>query len=97
MNKIFDWKFKNLSAQLFPTPMEEPKKVIKALYLGSVQVNRASGMDVLNDAIDRLAGEKPQNEWEPVNVAVAPSTITISDLEVNEDNLGEGFNGALNY
>lgn len=62
--------------------MEEPKKVLKALYLGSLQVNKASGMDVLNDAIDRLVNEKPQNEWEPVNVAVAPSTITISDLEV---------------
>lgn len=57
--------------------------MIKALYLGSLQVARASGMDVLNDAIDRLVNEKPQNEWEPVNVAVAPSTITIFDFEVN--------------
>ncbi|XP_065207171.1 protein Fe65 homolog isoform X2 [Planococcus citri] len=68
-------------SQSFPTPMEEPKKVLKALYLGSLQVNKASGMDVLNDAIDCLVNKKPQNEWEPVNVAVAPSTITISDLE----------------
>lgn len=62
--------------------MEEPKKVIKALYLGAIQVGRASGMDVLNEAIDRLVHKKPQNEWEPVNVAVAPSTIIISDFEV---------------
>lgn len=67
--------------------MEEPKKVLKALYLGSLQVNKASGMDVLNEAIDRLVNEKPQNEWEPVNVAVAPSTITISDLEVSKESL----------
>ena len=39
-------------------------------------------MEVLNDAIDRLVNEKLQNEWEPVNVAVAPSTITISELDV---------------
>ncbi|KAK7601089.1 hypothetical protein V9T40_008530 [Parthenolecanium corni] len=64
-----------------PTPMEEPKKIIKALYLGSLQVGRATGMDVLNDAINQLMTEKPQNEWELVNVAVAPSTITISDFE----------------
>ncbi len=70
--------------------MEEPKKVIKALYLGSVQVIRASGMDVLNDAVSRLVTEKPQNEWEPVNVAVAPSTITVSDLEVIFLNFNDG-------
>lgn len=62
--------------------MEEPKKVIKALYLGSLQVTRATGMDVLNDTINLLMSEKPQNEWELVSVAVAPSTITISDFEV---------------
>lgn len=64
--------------------MEEPKKLIKALYLGSLLVTRATGMDVLNDAINRLMSEKPQNEWELVNVAVAPSTITISDFEVRQ-------------
>ena len=71
--------------------MEEPKKVLKALYLGSLQVNKASGMDVLNDAIDRLVNEKPQNEWEPVNVAVAPSTITISDLEVSAEFISQCY------
>lgn len=72
--------------------MEEPKKITKALYLGSIQVDRASGMEVLNEAIHRLVTEKPQNEWEPVNVAVAPSTITIYDLEASLFSISSRFN-----
>ncbi|KAL0273351.1 UNVERIFIED_CONTAM: hypothetical protein PYX00_006040 [Menopon gallinae] len=63
--------------QSFPTPMEEPKKVLRAQYLGSYQVSKATGMDVLNEAIDQLANT-PQEFWVPVNVAVAPSMISIS-------------------
>lgn len=66
-----------LVTQSFPTPMEEPKKVLRAEYLGSLQVARATGMDVLNDAIDQLVVTVPQDQWRPVNVAVAPSMITI--------------------
>lgn len=38
----------------FPTPQEEPKKVIKCRYLGSLQVNRPSGIDILNSAIEKI-------------------------------------------
>lgn len=41
---------------LFPTPMDEPRKMIKAYYLGSKSVGRPTGMDVLNGAIDCLKG-----------------------------------------
>ncbi|KAL3266605.1 hypothetical protein HHI36_010769 [Cryptolaemus montrouzieri] len=61
----------------FPTPMEEPKKILRAQYLGSTQVPQATGMDVLNEAIDRLVAAVPQDQWQYVNVAVAPSMITI--------------------
>ncbi|XP_071056763.1 protein Fe65 homolog isoform X2 [Onthophagus taurus] len=66
-----------LVTQSFPTPMEEPKKVLRAQYLGAVQVTQASGMDVLNEAIERLVTTIPQDQWQSVNVAVAPSMITI--------------------
>uniref|UniRef100_A0A1B6IYB6 PID domain-containing protein n=1 Tax=Homalodisca liturata TaxID=320908 RepID=A0A1B6IYB6_9HEMI len=66
-----------LVTQSFPTPMEEPKKVLRADYLGSLQVSRAAGMDVLNDAIDQIVNTVPVEQWRPVNVAVAPSMITI--------------------
>lgn len=61
--------------------MEEPKKVLRAQYLGSYQVNKATGMDVLNEAIDQLANT-PQEFWVAVNVAVAPSMISISQTGV---------------
>ncbi|KAL7289688.1 hypothetical protein TKK_0016411 [Trichogramma kaykai] len=63
--------------QSFPTPMEEPKKILRAQYLGSMQVAQATGMDVLNDAIDQLVQSQPQSQWRDVNVAVAPSMISI--------------------
>lgn len=63
--------------------MEEPKKVLRAMYLGSTEVNQATGMDVLNDAIDLLSATVPRELWKPVNVAVAPSMISILQLSVS--------------
>lgn len=57
--------------------MEEPKKVLRAQYLGSMQVSQATGMDVLNDAIEQLVTNTPINQWRNVNVAIAPSMISI--------------------
>uniref|UniRef100_T1J3F3 PID domain-containing protein n=1 Tax=Strigamia maritima TaxID=126957 RepID=T1J3F3_STRMM len=65
------------TAQSFPTPMEEPKKILKVRYAGVVQVPRPTGMDMLNQAVDQLTLASPLEQWRHVNVAVAPSTITI--------------------
>jgi amyloid beta (A4) precursor protein-binding family B protein 2 (Fe65-like) len=62
--------------------MEEPKKVLRAQYLGSTQVSRATGMDILNDAVDRLVSTLPTDKWRSVNVAVAPSMISILNPSV---------------
>ncbi|XP_044736073.1 protein Fe65 homolog isoform X2 [Chrysoperla carnea] len=72
-----------LVTQSFPTPMEEPKKILRAQYLGSTQVAQATGMDTLNDAIDLLSSRTPDT-WQQVNVAVAPSMISI--LHPGDDN-----------
>lgn len=69
-------------AQSFPTPMEEPKKVLKAQYLGSTEVNQPTGMEVLNAAIESTLSEQKSEQWENVNVAVAPSMISINSSEV---------------
>lgn len=69
-------------AQSFPTPMEEPKKVLKAQYLGATEVNQPTGMDVLNAAIETTIAEMKREQWENVNVAVAPSMISINSSEV---------------
>lgn len=67
-------------AQSFPTPMEEPKKVLKAQYIGSAEVTQATGMDVLNGAIDHLTETVPAGRYENVNVSVAPSMISINQV-----------------
>jgi amyloid beta (A4) precursor protein-binding family B protein 2 (Fe65-like) len=43
----------------FPTPMDEPRKIIKAYYLGNKVVNKPTGMETLNAAIDALGGKEP--------------------------------------
>lgn len=63
--------------------MEEPKKILRAQYLGSTQVGNATGMEVLNEAIDRLVAAVPPDQWQFVNVAVAPSMISIQSPGVS--------------
>lgn len=63
--------------------MEEPRKTVRARYLGSAEVPRATGMDVLNDALERLAAARPPSAWRPCAVAVAPSMITITEEGVS--------------
>lgn len=57
--------------------MEEPKKVLKARYLGSLEVDRPTGMDTINDAIDKIIADSKPEDFEDVNVAVAPSMISV--------------------
>ena len=65
--------------------MEEPKKVLRAQYLGSMQVNQATGMEVLNEAIEHIVTNTPINQWRNVNVAVAPSMISILTPNVSKE------------
>ena len=41
-------------AAIFPKPMDEPKKSIRCRYLGSTQVSKPSGIDVLNAGIEKI-------------------------------------------
>uniref|UniRef100_A0A8D8LJ95 Protein Fe65 homolog n=1 Tax=Cacopsylla melanoneura TaxID=428564 RepID=A0A8D8LJ95_9HEMI len=71
----------HLVTQSFPTPMEEPKKILRAQYLGSIQVNKPGGMEILNEAINTLVNTVPHHQWQQVNIAVAPSMITIHSTD----------------
>ena len=42
-----------------------------------------SGMDVVNSSIESICKRVPAEKWEFVSVAVAPSTITISEHGVS--------------
>lgn len=64
-------------SQSFPTPMEEPKKILKALYVGCKEVSRPNGMEIINEAIYSVIAQKRTEDWENVNVAIAPSMITV--------------------
>lgn len=63
--------------------MEEPKKILRAHYLGCTQVANATGMDALNDSIDRLVVSTSQDQWQNVNISIAPSMITIHHPNVS--------------
>lgn len=63
--------------------MEEPKKILRAHYLGCTQVTNATGMDILNESIDRLVTSVPQEHWQPVNISIAPSMISIHHPNVS--------------
>jgi hypothetical protein len=39
--------------------MDEPRKVLKAFYMGTKVVNKPTGMEVLNAAIDSLRANEP--------------------------------------
>ena len=68
-------------SETFPTPMEEPRKVINAWYLGTKQVDHAGGMEVINTAINEMMENTNKDEWSTVSVAVAPSTVSISFMD----------------
>eukprot|EP00095_Tigriopus_kingsejongensis_P004807 snap_masked-scaffold182_size278544-processed-gene-1.6 protein:Tk04807 transcript:snap_masked-scaffold182_size278544-processed-gene-1.6-mRNA-1 annotation:"amyloid beta a4 precursor protein-binding family b member 2-like isoform x3" len=68
----------------FPTPMEEPRKLMKAHLLGYAQVNKPCGIDVIHSAINQMLDTTPRSEWKAVSVAVAPSTVTISFSDPKE-------------
>ncbi|BFZ14760.1 hypothetical protein BsWGS_17799 [Bradybaena similaris] len=74
----------------FPTPMEEPRKVMRCHYLGPLEVLRPTGRDVLNEAIQSMYYRIPPETWKFVNVAIAPSTITITEYG-NPDGIIEEF------
>ncbi len=65
--------------------MEEPKKVLKAQYLGSTEVNQPTGMEVLNAAIENALKDTKPEQWEHVNVSVAPSMISIHSSGVKNE------------
>ncbi|XP_076321699.1 protein Fe65 homolog isoform X3 [Tachypleus tridentatus] len=66
--------------QTFPTPMEEPRKILKVYYLGTTLVSKPTGMDVINCAINELLVSVPTEAYRYVNVIVSPSTISISKI-----------------
>lgn len=77
----------NLNSFEFPTPIEEPKKTLPALYMGFTPVSKPMGVDILNVAIDEVVNSlkmsltsENQDECEvmrPVCIHISPSNIIV--------------------
>lgn len=77
--------------------MEEPKKVLRAQYLGFTEVQHAVGMTVLNDAIEKIISEVPSENWLSANVSISPSVIAIRPTGVNLNNENESYGSLDSY
>lgn len=53
-SSLDDERTKSETTPCFPKPMDEPKKTIHCRYLGNIQVNKPSGIDVLNVGIEKI-------------------------------------------
>ncbi|CAI2347431.1 unnamed protein product [Caenorhabditis sp. 36 PRJEB53466] len=69
------------------TPIDEPRKVIRCHFLGVTQVPKATGIEILNEAVDRLVSQVRPERWILADVSIAPSTIAI--VEVNGQQIAE--------
>lgn len=68
-------------------PIDEPRKVIRCHFLGVTQVPKATGIEILNEAVDRLVSQVRSERWILADVSIAPSTIAI--VEVNGQQIAE--------
>ena len=58
--------------------MEEPKNDLPCIYLGCVYVEKPAGMNILRDAIERVAKTVPKEKWISVTVNISPASFTIT-------------------
>ncbi|CAK5060958.1 unnamed protein product [Meloidogyne enterolobii] len=69
------------STPILPSPIEEQKKIIRCHFIGVTQVPRATGIEMLNEAVDRLLKEVRQERWTLVDVHISPSVIAIFEAK----------------
>ncbi|XP_059589378.1 amyloid-beta A4 precursor protein-binding family B member 3 isoform X2 [Alligator mississippiensis] len=53
-----------------------------ALYIGSLPVSKAMGMDVLNEAIENLTNSHGREQWTPSLISVSDSVMKVHQAEV---------------
>ncbi|XP_071846369.1 uncharacterized protein [Apostichopus japonicus] len=69
----------------FPTPKAEPITVFRANYIGSTEVScSGAGMETLNEAINKVFDMTPADQWMPVRIEVAVSTVTVTSVRTKE-------------
>lgn len=74
-------------SEVLTAPIDEPRKVLRCHFLGVTQVPKATGIEILNEAVDRLVSQVRPERWIFADVSIAPSTIAI--VEVNGGKIAE--------
>ncbi|XP_035524636.1 amyloid-beta A4 precursor protein-binding family B member 2 isoform X2 [Morone saxatilis] len=76
--------------QEFPMPKTELVQKFHVLYLGMTSVTRPIGMDIINGAIDSLVSSTGKEDWTPVILSIADTTLAvIKEKEEEEEALVE--------
>ncbi|XP_041799720.1 amyloid-beta A4 precursor protein-binding family B member 2 isoform X2 [Chelmon rostratus] len=76
--------------QEFPMPKTELVQKFHVLYLGMTSVSRPIGMDIINGAIDSLLSSTGKEDWTPVILSIADTTLAvIKEKEEEEEALVE--------
>ncbi|XP_019362136.1 PREDICTED: amyloid beta A4 precursor protein-binding family B member 3 isoform X2 [Gavialis gangeticus] len=56
-----------------------------ALYIGSLPVSKAMGMDVLNEAIENLTKSHGREQWTPSLISMSDSVMKVHQAEADEE------------
>ncbi|KAK7922765.1 hypothetical protein WMY93_009667 [Mugilogobius chulae] len=76
--------------QEFPMPKTELVQKFHVLYLGVTSVTRPIGMDIINGAIESLVTSTGKEDWTPVVLSIADTTLSvIKEKEEEEEALVE--------
>lgn len=76
--------------QEFPMPKTELVQKFHVLYLGMTTVTRPIGMDIINGAIESLVTSTGKEDWTPVVLSIADTTVAvIKEKEEEEEALVE--------
>ncbi|XP_017282693.1 amyloid-beta A4 precursor protein-binding family B member 2 isoform X2 [Kryptolebias marmoratus] len=76
--------------QEFPMPKTELVQKFHVLYLGVTSVSRPIGMDIINGAIENLLSSTGKEDWTPVILSIADTTVAvIKEKEEEEEVLVE--------
>uniref|UniRef100_A0A8C6U7C1 PID domain-containing protein n=1 Tax=Neogobius melanostomus TaxID=47308 RepID=A0A8C6U7C1_9GOBI len=73
----------------FPLPKTELVQKFHVMYLGVTSVIRPIGMDVINGAIDCLMSSTGKEEWTPVVLSIADTTLAVMKEKEEEEALVE--------
>uniref|UniRef100_A0A3B4BBN8 Amyloid beta precursor protein binding family B member 2 n=1 Tax=Periophthalmus magnuspinnatus TaxID=409849 RepID=A0A3B4BBN8_9GOBI len=63
--------------QEFPMPKTELVQKFHVLYLGVTSVTRPIGMDIINGAIESLVNSTGKEDWTPVILSIADTTVSV--------------------